>query len=421
MIINLNKFFVFLIFLLPPLLITGPAIPDIIITISSIFFLIFYLIYNVDSNKDIDHLPIWLIAGLAFYIGANISSIFAYDNLFHSLSSSLPYIRFILFSLFLVYFFLKLPWNYFIIINIIGISIFFVSIDICFQYFVGYDIFGFPSTPERNAGPFGDELKGGSYISKFYIPVFTAFYFFSLKSKIYKTICVILFITCFMGLILSGERAAIILFLFSNIIFLFVIFFENIKIYIIILLAIFSMLLITSNFLLSDNFKDRYFVTTFNQIKNINNIIDSHYGAHYLTAYNIFLDNPILGVGQNNFRNICSEKKYSQLKSARINDRCSTHPHNYFFQILSDLGIINFLIFLILIISIFFEVLKNKNDTNKIILYGKLIGLMVIFWPLLPTGSFYNNWLSVMNWLIISISICRMNKDYTNKLLSFLK
>ncbi|OUX36472.1 MAG: hypothetical protein CBE33_05630 [Candidatus Pelagibacter sp. TMED273] len=421
MLVSLNKIFLFIIFLLPPMLITGPAIPDIIITLSAIFFLIQYIFYDTRSNYSLKKYPIWLLVGIIFYFGSNISSIFAYDNVGHSLSSSLPYIRFIIFSFLIIYFILKIPLNYFIIVNIIGLSIFLVSIDICFQFFYGYDVFGFPSTPERNAGPFGDELKGGSYISKLYIPVFSVFYYFSLTHKIYKKICIILFLTCFMGIFLSGERAAIILFLFSNIVFLFLVYLSDLKKYIVILSSIFITLLMTSNFFLSDKFKDRYFVTTLNEISSINNIINSHYGAHYLTAYNIFLDYPLTGVGQNNFRNICSHEKYSKLKSARINDRCSTHPHNYFIQILSDLGFINFIIFLVLIFSFFYEILKSRRDTHKIIFYGKIIGLIVIFWPLLPTGSFYNNWLSCVNWLIISISICKMNKDYTDKLLSFLK
>ncbi len=421
MITSLNKFFLFLIFLIPVSLITGPAIPDIIITISSIYFLIIYFFFNTKYDFNFINLPKWFLVAILFYLGANISSVLSNNNVSHSISSSIPYIRFIIFSFFFIYFILISPRNYFIIINIIGLSIFFVSVDICFQYFVGYDIFGFPSTPERNAGPFGDELKGGSYISKFYIPVFATFYFLSTKSKIYKNICIILFISCFMGLILSGERAAIILFLFSNLIFLFLIFFSNIKKLLYIIFGFILIILVLFNYVLTDKFRDRYLTSTFDDIKSFDNFIDSHYGAHYITAYNIFLDYPFLGVGQNNYRNLCSDKKYSSLNSLRIKDRCSTHPHNYYIQILSDLGILNFFIFVFLICTFFLKIFIHKKETHKIIFYGKLITLIVIFWPLLPTGSFYNNWLSVVNWLIISLSICKIDKNYSDKLLSFLK
>jgi Lipid A core - O-antigen ligase and related enzymes len=172
---------------------------------------------------------------------------------------------------------------------------------------------------------------------------------------------------------------------------------------------------------LSENLKKRYFVDTFNDISSIENIIDSHYGAHYITAYNIFLDYPILGVGQNNFRNVCSDLKYSNLQSKRINDRCSTHPHNYYFQILSDLGIFNFILFILMIYFIFIQTIRDKHKSNMLLYYGKIVSLLVVFWPLLPTGSFYNNWLSSVNWLIIAICLTKIPKDYSKTLFTFLK
>lgn len=416
MINNISNYFLLPVFLIPILLITGPALPDTIISLFAIFFVFKFLILNkYRTNK------LWFYFALMFYIGAVISSLFAYDFKIHSLSSSLPYIRFILFCLFLTYFVLIKPLNYFILINIIGILLFFVSIDICIQYFFGNDIFGFSSTPTRNAGPFGDELKGGSFISKLFIPTFAFFYFLSFKINYYKILSLSLFICCFAGIILSGERSALIIFVLSNILFSFVIIVNSSKKFFFIFLFSVFIILIGMFFVLNEKIKERYFVTTLKDLKNFESIIDSHYGAHYITAYNIFLDYPILGVGQNNFRNKCADDKYSNLKSKRIDDRCSTHPHNYYIQILSDLGFINFFLFIFFIYFLFYEILKQRNDSNQILFNGKLIAMVVIFWPLLPTGSFYNNWNSALNWLVISLSICVINKDYLNQLLNFLK
>lgn len=412
---NIINYFLLPIFLIPILLITGPALPDIIISLFAIFFL-----YKLIRNKYRIN-KLWFYFGLMFYIGAIISSIFAYDFKIHSLSSSVPYIRFILFCFFLSYFFLHKAFNYFILLNIIGVLLFFVSIDICFQYFFGNDIFGFSSTPTRNAGPFGDELKGGSFISKLFIPTFALFYFLSFKINYFKIISLSFFICCFAGIIFSGERSALIIFIISNILFSLVIILNSSKKFIFIFLFSLCIILIGMFFALNEKIKERYFVTTLNDLKSIESMIDSHYGAHYITAYNIFLDYPVLGVGQNNFRNKCADEKYSYLKSLRIDDRCSTHPHNYYIQILSDLGFINFVLFILLIYFLFFEILKQRSDSNQILLYGKIISMLVIFWPFLPTGSFYNNWNSTLNWLVISLNICIVNKDFSNQLLNFLK
>ena len=224
MLSNINKIYLIPIFLLPFLYITGPALPDITIT----FFVLICLfkIIFFQKLKTYDH---WFYIAIIFYFGSVISSLFSYDYKLHSLSSSLPYSRFYLFCLFLNYFFLKNPFNYYTLINLIGLSLFFVSIDICIQYTFGRDIFGFHSTPTRNAGPFGEELKGGAFISKLFIPTFTLFYFLSLKSNFYKIVSLLFFILCFTGIILSGERSALIIFIISNILFFIIIFLTIVK------------------------------------------------------------------------------------------------------------------------------------------------------------------------------------------------
>ena len=73
---------------------------------------------------------------------------------------------------------------------------------------------------------------------------------------------------------------------------------------------------------------------------------DSQWGAHYLTSIEIFKDNPLLGSGADTFRYACSKEDYSKINSAEADVRCNTHPHNIFFEILSELGIIGFLVFI---------------------------------------------------------------------------
>ena len=51
-----------------------------------------------------------------------------------------------------------------------------------------------------------------------------------------------------------------------------------------------------------------------------------------------FKDNKIFGKGPKIYRYICDDPKF------RINTwSCSTHPHNYYIQILAELGILGFL------------------------------------------------------------------------------
>ena len=64
-------------------------------------------------------------------------------------------------------------------------------------------------------------------------------------------------------------------------------------------------------------------------------VFSKEHTHHYITAYKIYLDNKIFGVGVKNFRKFCKVDKYrhSQLS-------CASHPHNTYIQILSETGIL---------------------------------------------------------------------------------
>ena len=78
---------------------------------------------------------------------------------------------------------------------------------------------------------------------------------------------------------------------------------------------------------------------------------DTQWGAHVLTALEMFKNNIFLGSGFGSFRFECH--KYDKIDSLSRIDRCSTHPHNIYFEILSELGLIGFVFFLIFLFSYF--------------------------------------------------------------------
>jgi O-antigen ligase len=94
---------------------------------------------------------------------------------------------------------------------------------------------------------------------------------------------------------------------------------------------------------------------------------------------------------------------------------CNTHPHNFYLHLLSETGIIGFLLFFLLffflfcnLILVFFRIIKKKintiNTINKMNFFY-LLGLCLSLFPLFPTGSFYNNWLLVIFYLNLGFFI----------------
>ena len=92
--LNLHKISLYFLYLLPISLITGPAIPDISISLICIFFLIYTFHYKeywwIKEN--------WVKIGILFWLSLIFISFFA-DNKFLSFVDSIIFIRFILFSI----------------------------------------------------------------------------------------------------------------------------------------------------------------------------------------------------------------------------------------------------------------------------------------------------------------------------------
>ena len=108
---------------------------------------------------------------------------------------------------------------------------------------------------------------------------------------------------------------------------------------------------------------------------------DDFYGAIYITAYNIFLDNPIFGIGVKNYREECKNAKYSEISATESFYRCSTHPHNTYLQILAETGIIGFsifFIFVLLVIKRLFLYIFVYSRNDNIYYIFPLIGLLTI-------------------------------------------
>ena len=203
--------------------------------------------------------------------------------------------------------------------------------------------------------------------------------------------------------LMSGERTAFFFIVLGCI--LIVIFFNNFKVekVILILAKVFILIILFFNTGLNDriinltledtnlnelNVENLKKVKLFYLINNTKNIINQ--------VYIFLLIILSLELGPKNFRKVCSEKQYNFSE-----DTCSTHPHNTYIQLLSETGLIGFLIIFATLIFIIFLILKNQYKKLR---YKKpylnnlqisiLISLIISLFPFSPSGNFFNNWVS---------------------------
>ena len=131
----------------------------------------------------------------------------------------------------------------------------------------------------------------------------------------------------------------------------------------------------------------------------------------------MFKDNIIFGLGVKNFRNFCHLEKYNISELS-----CSTHPHNTYLQLLTETGItgFSFLFFLLILFSfkviLHFIKLFSKSSYFNDFQICLLSGILITLWPFVPSGNFFNNWLSIIYYLSLPIFFWSVNlNSYDNK------
>ena len=131
------------------------------------------------------------------------------------------------------------------------------------------------------------------------------------------------------------------------------------------------------------------------KVSLVEKIKNNPWGYHYQAAFELFLKKPLLGHGYKSFRFKCSETIIDKDTIKRIHyykkyRACSSHPHNYMMEFLSENGIIGFLFYITFILIIFFKILKaRKNPNNNYLVFGVGSLLLAILFPFKPSGSFF--------------------------------
>ena len=378
-----------------PFLIWGPFVPDLIVSLSSLVFLV-----NVFKNKEYGYFKTKpLIIFFSFCLYCIVVSIFVASDILMSFQSSLFYFRIGVFACVIWY---LIEQDQKILIY------FYYALMVCFsalvvdgylQFFTGFNIVGLPASGVRISSFFGDELIIGSYLSRLF-PLLFALFLLKPKKTLELYYVGALFVLVDVLIYISGERTA---FFYLNLSTLFIIIliknYQKFRLF----TFIFALILIGVLTLSNDQLKTRMIIkpaTNMGFIKSDQEkyIFTKVHDSHIKTAFNMFLDKPIFGHGPKMFRVICKDDKYAE--GVRP---CSAHPHNFYVQLLAETGIIGFLFLLSAFIYVIYCTLRQlKTIVFKEQRYLTdyqvclLACLLITVWPLSPNGNFFNNWLMIV-------------------------
>ncbi len=368
----------------------------------NIFFII--ALYLIDSIKSYNLKLFFrnnkiIIFFLFFFLFFNlILSI----NWQFTLKGQLGLLKHIFLYFALIHFFFKKDSNFELLTKMFFFAVLFVLLDSYIQFFFEKDLFGYKVTEShgrRLSGPFGDEYIVGSFILK---TIFITKYNKYLENN-YNWLAYLLI--SFILVILASQRMPALILSASLIILLLIEEKINLKAKISIFLV--SLLCILLIFNYNSKIKKHYIDRTFEQIgiydndNKTRNFWDSQWGAHYLTATKIYKDNLLFGSGLKTFRFECDKKEYKKIDSLMADNRCSTHPHNIYFEIMSETGTMGILFFFYFLINFIksnklFSKKNIKNNPETIVL------LLIFFWPFQSTGSLFSTWNGFFYPLIMS-------------------
>ena len=330
------------------------------------------------------------------------------------------------------------------------ICLLFLSLNIIYQFFSGSDIFGFVGYEKSMyhlASFLEDEYVAGGYIQKFF--VFALILIPIVWKKLDKQkflISTILPIIFFSGILFSGNRMPLVMFCIS--ILLMMILIKELKLSLAIA-SLLCVLIFTITIKMNDNLRMNYtsfyansssmmakmkkyiskkypklekekkekcieksddpyceyFVSKYIKSKKLRSKYEmtafgSGHWIIYLTAIDIWIDNPIIGNGIKSFRIKCLTKLHLPMRV------CSSHPHNYYLELLNDTGLLGTLLFVCaifyLITNKFFN-FKHYEKNEKFLFICLLIIIIVEFFPLKSSGSFFTTTNSSFIFLILGM------------------
>ena len=395
--IKIDNIYLFLISIVPLTIVFGPSVSLFNILLIVLLFSITLKFLKINlKEKKIFYL---LVSLYIYFIFNSFISIDYKEGVFRNFG----FIRFIILFLAINLFYRNSVAS-FKFLNIWSIIILVVVFDSFVEFIFGQNLLGYGDEfGGRIVSFFKDEPIVGAYLLGFNFIIigylFEKFYKKDIKLKIFLFLILFILVGC---VLVTGERSNGIKAIIGLFIFLFL---NNkislkTKISIFLFSLIFSFLIITNSNYLKIRYGQQLFSQLFDVSKRDQFIENNIYLKLYKSGLAVFIDNPIFGVGNKNYRVITTKNIEKKINDNYI---LNTHPHQIYIEFLSEHGIVGTIILLSIFFYLIFKNLKTIILSRNSIQLGCFTYLVLNFIPILPSGSFFNDFSSTLFWINLSI------------------
>lgn len=335
----------------------------------------------------------WVLATIIFWFISILSSLMS-SEVMKSLAVSISWIRFPLYAcaaqvMFGEYKYFRIAMLISMIIGMVMMT-FILSLEAIIE------------PKDRLSWPYGDLIPGG-YLAKAVLPA-TIILFALVAHQFNKFSAIILSILLWsMGVtIIVGERIHMIIRFSAALLSIFTFKFNKI---IASMLCLIFVILGSLTFYMIPSVYYRFGSYFYNDNPLFN--FQSSYWDVWNTGIAAFQLYPIIGIGPGNIRHLCHEKLAVILVDTSV---CSNHPHQYYFQIAGETGIIGLLAAISMIILIIQHCWRSRNQPSSSIIIRAIgatafITPLAIFFPIQSTGNFFGQWSNLFIWVAVGYAV----------------
>ncbi|MGE0755260.1 MAG: O-antigen ligase family protein [Alphaproteobacteria bacterium] len=327
-------------------------------------------------------------------------------NIENSASIAFPWIRFVIFFAAIRHWVFTEIKPFKVMALWMALILIMIVIDTMWQYVHGLSLSNhYMKDSGRLTGPFNN-VKVGIYLSRMTLPVIGLCLFFSfeeVRKRLALTTYALLFCFILMTIAVSGERTPFSTASVGILVSLSMIALREHRLRSLCLALIAGTIGLIYVMIATQDWIYSRLVYTVDLAVDFRN---TSYGQLFWMAWDMGKEHIVSGVGLKNFRLIAEEYVTQGLANHH-----NLHPHHPYLEWFAETGLIGLSMFIAFIAMLFIRTIRvfTKSTGRQTLIAAFAFGtLVLLFFPLAPTQSFFANWPAMVFWFPLSMAMASL-------------